>query len=928
MIHAEHAQHYAGNLGMHLIALHPRSKLPIANDWGNNCMSDPQQAATHFELNPEHNIGLALGPSGFCSLDIDCDESFRTIMLEMGIDPAELDKYPTIQGRDKGRRLLFRVPADTVLPYAKLNWPSELDPAGEQHRALMRQSSQARKDGNKEEAARLSAEAKPFANYTVFELRAAGDGHQRFDVLPPSIHPDTQEPYRWLVEGAASLEDWPTPPDWLSILWREWDRFKPQLKSCCPWMPEEAPAPVKATKPRSGEQGKSVIEEYLARTSLHEALEEYGYKRVGRRYLSPHTTTNLPGGIPFPDGQSCWIHHASDPLCSEESGKPVNAFDLYLEYEHGGDMSAACKALAKEFGFLSERQPAVRHPDAMPPPPPTEDSAEEAATDAPPPPAAGPVAKTETYRPFKALGFDGDHYFYLPRGTEQIVPIRRGSHTSPAELMALAPYEWWSMSYVKGKDGVDWQLAASDCMRMCERRGVYDLKRVRGRGAWFDDGKSVLHLGDRLIVNDEEKPISDHESHFIYTRHSAMENNFSSTPASDEDAQRVAAMVAQMNWSKPVHGALMAGWIALAPICGALKWRPHVWVTSGRGHGKSWLQDKIVMPLLGHAAMPVQGGTTEAGIRQSVKSDALAILFDEAEAETSRGASRMQGVLELARQSSSESSAAIAKGTAGGQGMSFRMRSMFLLGSINVSLTQAADESRFSVLSLEKPSKTPAEQIRFNEFEQEVKRVLSAQFCASIRARTYKLIPVIRQNAQVLAQAVAEHLGSQRIGDQFGTLLAGAASLQTADVLTLEEARLLVKDIDLTDAEEQEQASDEEGCMHAILQTRLRLESRNGIYTKSVAELILAAAGRQNIGQAEPFESADLLGQHGLRVDGDSLLVANKHSELTRMLKETPWSAGHRRVLARIPGAESCPSPMKFAGVQSRCVRIPIDAIL
>src|SRR5690606_5311748 len=104
-----------------------------------------------------------------------------------------------------------------------------------------------------------------------------------------------------------------------------------------------------------------------------------------------------------------------------------------------------------------------------------------------------------TGRPFRPLGYSGNSYFYLPRGTEQVAEIKKGSHTSPAEMMSLASLEWWEMAYPKGdKGGTDWYAAASDMMRSCEQRGIYSQERERGRGAWYDKGRAVLHLGNHL----------------------------------------------------------------------------------------------------------------------------------------------------------------------------------------------------------------------------------------------------------------------------------------------------------------------------------------------------------------------------------------------------------------------------------------------
>ena len=75
---------------------------------------------------------------------------------------------------------------------------------------------------------------------------------------------------------------------------------------------------------------------------------------------------------------------------------------------------------------------------------------------------------------------------------------------------------------------------------------------------------------------------------------------------------------------------LLAGWVALAPTCGCLDWRPHIWLTGGAGTGKSLIH-RFISPLLHDMGVPVSGNTTEAGLRQTLKSDALPVVFDEAE---------------------------------------------------------------------------------------------------------------------------------------------------------------------------------------------------------------------------------------------------------------------------------------------------------
>lgn len=354
-----YARRYVETYGFHLVPIDPGRKFPTANDWGNTCLTTGGEAESFYQQHADWNMGLALGPSRMCSLDIDCDESFQTIIDEFGIDADELWRFPTIQGRDKGRRLMFRVPDGVELPYTKLNWPSELDPDGSIHRGMMREASEAKAAGEFEREASIRADAKRFARYTVFELRASCDGHQRQDVLPPSVHPDTGKPYAWIVQPPKPGTDWPTPPAWLLAMWGAWDKFKPQLQAACPWAVVETPAPARTQAPRQ-DQGSNVIQAFNDAHDLRMTLERYGYSRKGKsRYLSPHTSTGLPGVVLFPDERRCFIHHASDPLCSDDTGQPVNPFDLFCYYEHGGDVGRAVRAAAELLGLNRDRTNAV-----------------------------------------------------------------------------------------------------------------------------------------------------------------------------------------------------------------------------------------------------------------------------------------------------------------------------------------------------------------------------------------------------------------------------------------------------------------------------------------------------------------------------------------------------------------------------------------
>lgn len=881
-----YADRYHTKYGFHLLPLQPARKLPINKDWGNNCLTDTAEA--YWDQNPSHNIGLELGQSGMVSLDIDCMESFKTILDEFGIPAEELDDYPTVQGASKGTRLLFKAPAGLTLPYCKVNWPKQDDPK---------------------------------KHYTVFELRSAQDGKQRFDVLPPSIHPDTQRPYKWLVQPPKQ-GDWPEPPKWLTAIWSAWESFKPQLKDACPWVQPE-PKPVSKPAPSQGDDTKAqeVTEGYQRANHVVSQLERYGYTKKGRRYLSPHSSTGLPG-VYILDEQTCWIHHASDPLCSQESGQPVNSFDLFVYYDHGGDRSKAFKAAAEELGISLKRErttppPAEQHewePDCddmnqFEVTEYTEHSSE--ATEQP--------EQVCTFD-FITLGYDEGYGYFLPKRTEQVTKISLGS-LRKQHLLQLAGLAWWE-SMFPTKNGIDWDAAYDAVNRWCEQAGVYDPSNARGRGAWYDAGRSLLHLGDRLMIDNERVNLTEYKGRYIYARKPAFENGFDSVPATTDDGVALGKLFEGLNWARPEHAIFTMGWVALAPICGALSWRPHLWLTAQRGSGKSWTQENIIDKLVGRMMVYCQGGTTEAGLRQKIQFDARPIMFDEAESENQQAMARIQSVIELARQASFDGGAEIMKGTVNGSGMSFRMRSMFMMGSINVGLKQAADESRFTVVSLNKAEKTPEAITRFRTFESDVLSTLTDDFCKSIRARAYHMIPIIRENAKTFSTAVAMQMGSQRIGDQVGTLLAGYWALLDDGMFELDEAKSIVSRLNLEEAQEAEQVSDEDNCLSRIMQRQVRVDGLNGMMQRSIGELIQAALGQDSDVFTENM-AKDALPRLGIKVQGERVLISNTHNEIEECLRNTSWQSGWSRILMRIDGAEKGVGVTRFAGSPTRYTSLP-----
>ena len=532
--------------------------------------------------------------------------------------------------------------------------------------------------------------------------------------------------------------------------------------------------------------------------------------------------------------------------------------------------------------------------------------------------------------PIRALGYDKGIYFFLPATTDQVAEITPAQMTKRT-LNSLAPATFWERRF-PDSNGPDYDAAASWLMDSCHSVGVYNPSRIRGRGCWWEGGTCVLHLGDSLVVNGAERDICDFSTRYIYEAAARLRGP-DVDPLSDDDAHALVDTAKLMRWETPGSAMLLAGWVVLAPICGALRWRPHIWITGGAGSGKTTIVSDYVRPLLGGMGIHVQGETTEAGVRQTLGSDALPILFDEAEQNEKRDNQRIQMVLSLMRQSSSESGAVVVKGSAGGQARSFDIRSAFCLVSISTGIKQLADATRISVLALKtNHAVTPEQQVisaaKWDKLRSAL-ALLNPDVGAQLFRRTVDLLPVIRKNAEVFATAAADEFKSQRIGDQYGFLLAGACSLLTRAEVTYDQALEFIRRSEWGGFVESSQELDEERCLSKMLQHSVRVDSAGGARTVSVGELIdiVTRDWLDKEGTiVEPELAGAALARLGFKAEDGYLYVSNSAKGIESILADSPWANCWSSVLRRLVGAESI-KPMYFGpGVRTtRAIGLPLD---
>lgn len=530
----------------------------------------------------------------------------------------------------------------------------------------------------------------------------------------------------------------------------------------------------------------------------------------------------------------------------------------------------------------------------------------------PPTPKPTPKQPPASTVPFRCLGHDEEGFHYLSYRSGRLVTLDAPGHHE-MNLQMIADDEFWmdlSARLNPEDQKIDYKACSKFLFSEQMRTGFYDDDRVRGLGCWIEQIPNginvVFHAGDRLYVNGRETPIAAHQSSWIYPARKSIRVDLSH-PATPEQSKQLITLSELLPWSQESWPWLLPAMCFIAPICGALEWRPHAWLVGSKGTGKTWIFTNFIHAILGNNCMQAVSTTTEAAIRQRLGSDAIPVIFDEIEAKDEKSAARIQNVLELARQASSETGGSIFKGSASGVARQFRIRSSFIFSSIVSGATEAADESRIARMELSADRRDAA---KFDRLQALAKDTLySAEWCESIRARAVHLAPAIRISAAVFQRAIAAIAGDARKGQQYGAIAAGYWHLFVDAPATLADAEAWASKVTWNSVGLSDGDGDETRALDILLQSRATIQAQDGTrYDKSVEELI--GEFFRNVAQSDAAkDSLVRLGVCPSRGLG-CIDIAVRHVELSRIYKGTHFADRWKDHLLRIKGAkESVANP-------------------
>jgi phage/plasmid primase-like uncharacterized protein len=506
------------------------------------------------------------------------------------------------------------------------------------------------------------------------------------------------------------------------------------------------------------------------------------------------------------------------------------------------------------------------------------------------------------------IGYSGSRYFFTTARNPQIQIL---SEFTSTDCFKLATKKYWELRYPGQRGGIDYETIKSTLIDRCQKVGVFEPTRVRGRGIWLDKEDVILHKGDKLfnVTKNEEIAIQDLETTYFYDPRAALDiPPFQYMPS--DDVEKTEKLLSDFSFTSPDDYKLLMGWLFVAPLAGILEWRPHLMVSAAAGSGKSALMNFVFDPLFSRLRPFKKENTTEAGMRQEIGPDACIALLDEF--DTNGGThdrQRLQNIISLMRAASSAGT--IARGTVSGKSLQYNARFIALASGVNSVPLVEADKSRITEIAMTRNHKRE----NWNEFRDE----LEAHFpfiANKLFWRSATLAKNVLESARVLHQAVGGKFGA-RAGQQYGTLLAGYHHWHKHPVITESEAKALVSNllIDTDKSDRIKVSTDTDDCQEHLMNLQLQIDQdRRKV---ALAELV---------DSREPVDSKNqILIGFGMLIKNNKLFIPSKHPELYRHFATTPW-ADWTKTLGRLEKAER--GQIKRGGLRARGIWLSIESQL
>lgn len=537
----------------------------------------------------------------------------------------------------------------------------------------------------------------------------------------------------------------------------------------------------------------------------------------------------------------------------------------------------------------------------------------------------GDILGPEAEQPFRVLGHYRNTFYYHPRGTKEIVSLTATAHTQ-SNLLNIAPLDHWADHFPHKSKHFDVMTATDALMRRAEKVGVFDIDRLRGRGAWIENGQPVVHMGNNVWRAGRTMSPVDATDFYIYEAGLPLEISLDKI-ADNKAAHALVRIFRSFDWLDTISADLLAGWCVVAPVCGAIKWRPHIWVSGPSQSGKSTVLD-IIKRVVGPVAEQFSGGTTEANVRQTLYHDARPGIFDEFESETAHAADLVQRIMGLARVASDGGK--VGKGGKDGKPINYTVRTAFCFTSINPAIVEYADERRISRLVLRKPINDKEERNdKFKALLKLVAEYITQDYSARMFARTIEHLPTLLANIRTFVDAAAATLQNRGAADQLAPMLAGLYLCHSTKAISHEDAVAWIKRHQWTSHTAMEATQDPLRLISTVALTITRVTTTMaGVKDYTVGELIEMGCRGKGDGLITIHEIEKVLGRVGIIVQRPHYFaIANQSPELRKILRGTPWASDWKTTLRGLDCASAMKPEQYSPGLNSRGTLLHVDLL-
>lgn len=505
------------------------------------------------------------------------------------------------------------------------------------------------------------------------------------------------------------------------------------------------------------------------------------------------------------------------------------------------------------------------------------------------------------------LGYTEDGGFALLDRRRGIIRVMNSGQLMAWNcLVEFAPISAWGAQFPppeNAKLGFNAVAAGTAVIEACKRTGPFDPTKVRGRGVWLDRNNIVVNLGQPLAFEPDQLE-------YTYTCFKRVDLPEVGT----FETRRLLDMLEIFHWHDPKSAMLFLGWLSYAAICGVLEWRPHIFVTGEKGSGKSALF-RIADDLLRPLRVDRDGGSSEAGIRQTLGPNSAPVLIDDL--DTDKRGDEMRRILLLMR-SAASSNTTIARGTTEGKAMQFSPTATFFAGGVNSPPMAPPDQDRIVVLRLDK-HRDDREEGRRLKAEIAHFRDAGTRWCGFC----VTMAGLLRPSIDVFDAELGE--SNQRTRLTFATMLAAAFVALNGRVPSETEAREWAAEYLPTVSHHAAERADRDNPTEAL--DHLMAHIPHGERHNLGAFIRWSMTGTSDYWRTE---AQRVTRNHGIETqktdDGWEVLIVNRAPQIEALFDRTPWKSGAwMSAIRRVDGVEGTTNALWVAAVgkTSRCTVVP-----